>query len=489
MASLGTQLSSPAVAPPLAPASFPAAGLSFTSRAFSRRQWLFVVADLSAISSAAFLAIALSFPAATAIPGVTIGQHLAVTILYAVVIMLFAHTQDLYSPYQQPSRSRELLAIAKSVLFATSLLGSVFLLGVKSISGLVIGVTAFSAVVGMFAWRDFRRRSLGRAHADGLSCHNVLIVGTTPDALALGEHLTRNRQLGFVVVGHVDVPGSHAAHNILGTVDHLKSLCRTHFIDELIVCTHDRRTVMQIIADARESNVGVRVIPDLYDGMAFGAHFDHLGHFPSIAVVHRSVPAVSMKLKRTLDVVVSGLGLVFLSPLLLLLAILIKLDSKGSVFYSSARVGRKGRVFRCHKLRTMVLDADCQKANLRHLNERDGVLFKIAKDPRTTRIGRILRKYSFDEIPQLWNVLRGDMSLVGPRPPLVAEVKQYQLDYLRRLEVAPGITGLWQVEARANPSFQQYISLDLNYVENWKFTLDLQILLRTIAVVVAGTGT
>jgi exopolysaccharide biosynthesis polyprenyl glycosylphosphotransferase len=195
-----------------------------------------------------------------------------------------------------------------------------------------------------------------------------------------------------------------------------------------------------------------------------------------------------MKLKRALDLLASAAALALLSPLLVVLAIAIKLDSAGPIFYVSRRVGKKGRIFSCYKFRTMVTDAERRKTELQHLNEREGILFKIAKDPRVTRVGRVLRKYSLDELAQLWNVLKGDMSLVGPRPPLVKEVEQYQLEYMRRLEAAPGITGLWQVEARNSPSFDRYISLDLRYVENWSLALDLQILLRTVAVVIAGTG-
>jgi lipopolysaccharide/colanic/teichoic acid biosynthesis glycosyltransferase len=136
----------------------------------------------------------------------------------------------------------------------------------------------------------------------------------------------------------------------------------------------------------------------------------------------------------------------------------------------------------------MVTNAEALKASLQHLNERDGVLFKISNDPRTTRIGRILRKYSLDELPQFWNVLKGDMSMVGPRPPLADEVQRYELEHLRRLDVLPGITGLWQVESRRDPSFASYISLDVQYVERWHLAMDLKILYKTIAVVFAGSG-
>jgi lipopolysaccharide/colanic/teichoic acid biosynthesis glycosyltransferase len=159
------------------------------------------------------------------------------------------------------------------------------------------------------------------------------------------------------------------------------------------------------------------------------------------------------------------------------------------VLYLSDRIGKKGRVFRCIKFRTMVEDADKRRADVLHMNERDGVLFKISNDPRITRLGGFLRKFSLDELPQFVNVLRGEMSIVGPRPPLASEVREYKLNHLRRLDVMPGITGLWQVQARQDPSFDNYISLDVTYVDNWSIWLDLKILARTIVVVFAGTGT
>jgi len=172
----------------------------------------------------------------------------------------------------------------------------------------------------------------------------------------------------------------------------------------------------------------------------------------------------------------------------MLAAAAIKLSSPGRIIYASERVGRKGDRFRCYKLRTMVADAEAMQASLQHLNQRDRVLFKIRNDPRVTRVGRLLRKYSVDELPQLWNVLKGEMSLVGPRPPLASEVRQYELEHLRRLDVLPGITGLWQVQARTNPSFARYFSLDVDYLERWSPSLDAKILLRTVGVVLRGTG-
>jgi lipopolysaccharide/colanic/teichoic acid biosynthesis glycosyltransferase len=192
--------------------------------------------------------------------------------------------------------------------------------------------------------------------------------------------------------------------------------------------------------------------------------------------------------KRSLDLTVAALALLALAPILALIALGVKLDSPGDVLYVDKRIGRQGRTFNCYKFRTMVANADQLLAHLAHKNERDGILFKIANDPRVTRIGRRLRKHSLDELPQLYNVIRGDMSLVGPRPPSVYGVQQYNPSALRRLEVLPGLTGLWQVEARQDPSFASYISLDIAYIENWSLLLDLRILVRTVGVVVTGTG-
>jgi exopolysaccharide biosynthesis polyprenyl glycosylphosphotransferase len=195
-----------------------------------------------------------------------------------------------------------------------------------------------------------------------------------------------------------------------------------------------------------------------------------------------------MVLKRLLDITASSVALVLLSPVLAAIAIAVRWDSRGPIFYASERIGKKGRVFPCIKFRTMVPDAERRRTEVLHMNERDSVLFKITNDPRITPVGRFLRKYSLDELPQLVNVLRGDMSLVGPRPPIASEVKRYELNHLRRLDVVPGITGLWQVQARQDPSFDSYISLDTAYIENWSLWLDIKILVRTVGVVVTGTG-
>jgi FlaA1/EpsC-like NDP-sugar epimerase len=250
MASLGTKISTtPAFPPPpvidwvLSKRAAPAA-----TPAFTRRQWLFVVADLTCIISGALLAILWRFASPDrhiVANNITLADHLSITVLYAVLISLLCYTQSLYSIYQPISRLQEFFAIAKSILMATFLLGgNLFVSGVKGTSRLVIAFTAVYALVSMLGWRSFRRWSLGKAIADGLSCHNVIIVGTDPTALSLARHLTGHRQLGFVVLGHLAEPPAPATEaaapiaglKILGSSADLKTLCRTHFADEIILC-------------------------------------------------------------------------------------------------------------------------------------------------------------------------------------------------------------------------------------------------------------
>jgi exopolysaccharide biosynthesis polyprenyl glycosylphosphotransferase len=192
--------------------------------------------------------------------------------------------------------------------------------------------------------------------------------------------------------------------------------------------------------------------------------------------------------KRAIDLVGAVLALVILAPLILLLALLVKLTSPGPIFYRSTRIGRGGRPFTFIKLRSMVQDAEYKRRQLKHLNEADGPVFKIARDPRITPIGRFLRTTSLDEVPQFWNVLRGDMSLVGPRPPIAEEVAQYEPWQLRRLDVRPGITCLWQISGRSRIGFQEWMRLDLEYIRHQSFRLDLKILLRTIPAVLSREG-
>lgn len=243
------------------------------------------------------------------------------------------------------------------------------------------------------------------------------------------------------------------------------------------------------LADACEA-LGVRFSVEAnFLGLATsGVVLDDMDGWAMISFSSRPVHAEALVLKRLVDVVGATLGLVLLAPLLALIALAVRREDGGPVLFAQTRVGLHGRPFTLYKFRSMVVDAEVHRAGLERFNEVDGPAFKMRRDPRITRVGAVLRRFSLDELPQMYNVLRGDMSLVGPRPPLASEVACYERWQLRRLSMRPGLTGLWQVSGRGNPDFTTWIRLDLEYIDTWSLGLDLHLLLRTLPVVIRGIG-
>jgi exopolysaccharide biosynthesis polyprenyl glycosylphosphotransferase len=299
--------------------------------------------------------------------------------------------------------------------------------------------------------------------------------------------LEKHPEMGRSVCGFLDdrkVPGK----DVMGRTSDLAELARTAFVDEVILAApHDRDLTLRVLREAQQLRLDVKLAPDLF-GCEPMRETERIGDMPLISLHEERLPVVELFLKRALDVAVAGVALVLLAPALAVIAILVRLDSPGPVLYAALRAGRKGRPFRCYKFRTMVSDAEGQKEKLRGRNQRQGPIFKIADDPRITRVGRVLRRYSLDELPQLWNVLRGEMSLVGPRPHPLDDFSGYAIEHLPRLDVIPGMTGLWQVTARRTPSFQAGMELDIEYIHRWSLGMDFRILLKTASVVLRGSG-
>ena len=432
----------------------------------------------------------------TLIQGRSMGILLALLCGYTAALILSSRHLNLYNPLRHTSYLHE-QRLSVQACFTSGLLlaGTLYLVHADDIPRGVVLITIALVAVALSLRRLAYRVLLYRQYDRGVGTRNVLIVGTGPEAHALRHHLESIRHLGYTFKGFIDLPGSDgqftvAGSEVVGTLDSLFQDTRKHFADEIFFTARcEREVVQRVLMQARQYGVDLRVVPDLYDGLAWNSPIDYIGQIPTIPLHCGHVPELGLLLKRMFDIVFSAVILTILLPLFLLLAVVIKLDSPGPVFYSSERIGKKARVFRCTKFRTMVHDAEKRRADVMHMNERDDVLFKISNDPRITNLGRFLRKYSLDELPQFYNVLRGDMSVVGPRPPLAAEVKEYKLSHLRRLDVTPGITGLWQVQGRQDPSFASYVSLDVTYIDNWSLWLDFKIIVRTIAVVFAGTGT
>jgi exopolysaccharide biosynthesis polyprenyl glycosylphosphotransferase len=467
---------------------------------------LWIVLDLITVLGSAVLATlyeyhtgpvagARGFWSGTLIHGRSMSILLALVCGFAVVLIVTSRRMHLYHPMRVTSFLHEQkLSVQACLTTGLLLTGTLYLLHADDIPRSIVLITVGMVTVILSLRRLVYRIFIYRLFERGVGTRNVLIVGTGPEAHALRHHLESIRHLGYTFKGFIDLPGAKtdftaSSGDVVGTLDTLFQHARKQFVDEVFFATPCERGVIQdTLEQARVHGVDLRVVPDLYGTLTWSNPIEYVGQFPTIPLHCGYVPEVALVLKRVLDILFSTVFLILLAPVFLAIAIAVKIDSHGPIFYSSERIGKKGRVFRCMKFRTMVRDAERRRADMMHMNERDGVLFKISNDPRITKVGRILRKYSLDELPQFFNVLKGDMSVVGPRPPIASEVKEYKLSHLRRLDVTPGVTGLWQVQARQDPSFDSYISLDMTYIENWSIWLDIKIILRTIGVVFAGTG-
>jgi len=409
--------------------------------------------------------------------------------LYVGLIVMACMSQHLYRTSREIRALEESFNVAKAVGFATVLLVLfVFVSGNKEISRIVV-ISAGVANMGTLAgWRYAKRLYVLKRARRGEGISRVLIVGAGKLGQTLALWLENNRQLGYTVCGFLDAH-PNGDPRVLGSLHDLKKVAPEQFVDQIFVTLPaDREVVKEIWVEARRLRLDLNVVPDIYDGLGWRAPLRSIGGFPVIELHGQPIPAFGQAVKRVIDVIGASVGIVVAAPVLALAAMWIRLDSRGPVIYSALRVGKKGKKFSCYKLRTMVDDADSHKKALREANERNGPFFKMENDPRVTRCGRWLRKYSVDELPQLVNVLRGEISLVGPRPHPVDDFERYEIAHLRRLDVKPGLTGLWQVSARRDPSFATSMRFDLEYIENWNLWLDLKILAKTIPRVLHGDG-
>ncbi len=324
---------------------------------------------------------------------------------------------------------------------------------------------------------------------------NILIVGTSPRARRLGRRLEQFRRWGFQVIGHLStspqrkhVKGLH----VLGSLEDLPSLLKEEVsADEIIFVGSDLTdlaTFEEMFKLCEDLGIRTRVAADFFPNSTSRVSMDFLQDLPFITFETAPDHSIPLVIKRAVDFVVAAACLAILSPLIVVTAVAVKLTSPGPVFYRQKRCGLYGRKFTLVKFRTMIPGAEDRLWEIKHLNEMDGPVFKMRNDPRVTPLGRLLRKFSVDEIPQFWNVMKGEMSLVGPRAPLPEEVAHYSIRQRRRLSVKPGITCLWQVSGRSEIDFEKWMDLDLHYIDNWSLWLDFRIMLRTIPAVFTGRG-
>jgi exopolysaccharide biosynthesis polyprenyl glycosylphosphotransferase len=404
--------------------------------------------------------------------------HSALLCIYLSAFLAFAIEEDLY--VGQKTTLWETAATCRAVAWPTVFAG--MFLGSSPAHGSGMLMCAFS-VCTLAALVIARRLRSTLRPTEAPFC-NVLIVGSGTKAAQVAEAIQRDQNSSRQVRGYITE--NHLRNSYGPTM--LSRVAREEFVDELVIASSDAAVVDVAVREARKNKLDVKIAPDIGIPLSADIDYENLGGLPLFKVQEHKGPEYRLALKRSLDFVLAICGLIALSPLLLLIAAFIKWDSAGPAFYRAPRTGRKGRRFVCYKFRTMVPDAEALKDELRGRNERDGAFFKIGNDPRLTQLGRFLRRYSLDELPQLWNVLLGDMSLVGPRPHPIDDVSQYELQHLRRLDFVPGITGLWQVTARRDPSFERNVELDVEYIKNWNLWLDLRILCKTVSAVFEGSG-
>jgi exopolysaccharide biosynthesis polyprenyl glycosylphosphotransferase len=334
--------------------------------------------------------------------------------------------------------------------------------------------------------RHIRRR--------GLNYRTLLLVGINPRSEEVARIISEHPHWGLKTLGFVAPNGSFpdavAGLPVLGRAEDLPAILQNEVVDEVIFILSRRQLDEFEDSFLLCSELGIRARVALYfPHMKARVVLEELEGIPLLTFTNTPGAAFPLFVKLLADLLVSAVGLVVLAPLLLVAAVAIKLTSRGPVLFRQQRCGLNGRRFTLYKLRTMCADAERQLGEVAHLNEVNGPAFKAKKDPRITPIGRILRRWSIDELPQLVNVLRGEMSLVGPRPPIPAEVERYERWQRRRLSMKPGITGLWQVSGRAGiDDFDDWIALDLRYIDQWSLWLDLKILLKTVPAVLFARG-
>ena len=331
-------------------------------------------------------------------------------------------------------------------------------------------------------------------HRRGIGVETLIVVGGSDMAKMMMQHVAASPGLGYRLLGFLDdfshPDGRFGRFSHLGRIDQLADVVDGCEVSEVIIAlpTDAHQKVWDIVNRCQEHNVRYRVVPDLFEMSLSRVDVDEIAGIPLIGFRESTIAGPNLVLKRALDLAVGLLMLIVSLPLWVIVPLLIKLDSAGPVLYRQVRVGRDGRHFTFYKFRSMRDGAEDEWQRLRALNETEGPILKIRKDPRLTRVGRLLRRCSIDELPQILNVLRGEMSLVGPRPPLPAEVLQYEPWQHKRLSIAGGMTGLWQVSGRSHLNFEEMVMMDLYYIENWSLGLDVKILVRTIPAILSGAG-
>ncbi len=463
-------------------------------RRSAKRIALRVLADVMAISSALFIASIIDFELLPNAPAAGVDYTLITIVSTPVWILLF-YLYGLYEPRQVLGPVNEFKQVFHGVVAgAIAMFIGASLFKVDIARGWVL-LAMFTGLCVVGGERLLVRKTLHFLRRRGGDTTRTIVLGANHEGLTIARTLEREGWLGYRIVGYVDddLPKGHelpGGRRVIGSTTELEDLIASERAALVLVAASafDAAQLNRLFWELQDIDVDLQITSGTIDLLASRMIVQSVAGVPLLYVRRTGMDRVQQTIKRSLDVVGSGLGLLLLAPFLISVALWIKRDSEGGAFFKQTRVGRDGEPFTCWKYRTMVKDAETQRAELEHLSEGPGLLFKLKEDPRVTDAGKMLRRYSLDELPQLWNVFKGEMGLVGPRPALPSEVEQYD-DWVRnRLKVKPGMTGLWQVSGRTETSFSDYVRYDLFYIQNWSLSLDLWILWRTLRAVMSAEG-
>lgn len=468
-------------------------------KARQRAPWWIVISDIMLINSSMLLAYWVRYELQwfrDISDHHPLSAYIPFSLLFTVLMLL---TFKMDQVYQHP-RGRPLLDQVYRIINATAkstvvIMAVTFVIQPLQYSRLLLIEAGIIAAILLALSRTVFNIILGWLRARGMGVSRTIIVGAGEVGRTVMRTIVARPELGYQIVGFVDDNPKKGETNIgriraLGPLDNLARLIEEKAVDEVIVTLPwmYHRKIMSIVRECERKHVSARIVPDLFQMSLSQVNVDDLGGVPLVGVREVGFERETLVVKRALDIVGAAMGLTLGGPFLALIALAIRLDSPGPAIFRQTRVGAGGKHFEIYKFRSMRKGAEEELEQLHDLNEVDGPMFKIRDDPRLTRVGRFLRRTSLDELPQLWNVLRGEMSLVGPRPPTPNEVEGYQEWHRRRLDGRPGMTGLWQVSGRSHLSFDETVLLDIYYIENWALWLDLKILLRTIPTVLSGKG-
>ena len=468
-----------------------------------RRNWraeltTLILVDLVAVNLAFVAAYVLryTYEIGGDVPGesfVAYPVYLPVQILFVGLCILGYQLRGTYALPRESSITAEAMSVIASSAVAAM---TVFALGA------LIRYPASSRLIFVYAWlaacvlgitgRVVLHACRAYAQRRGMAGERVMVVGTNHLARMIMQGLTQQAHLGYRVIGFVDdtVRSDFGRFRAFGAVDGLPNVIERESIDRVIVALPASRhsEILWVLDRCQEAGVSVSLVPDLFEMRLSHVNLETVGGIPLLAVHETSISGFNRLVKRGMDIVLSALLLLLLAPVCALIALAIKLDDGGPVIFQQVRCGKNRAPFRFYKFRSMYREADRRRTELESRNEQEGPVFKIKADPRITPVGQFLRRSSVDEIPQILNVLRGDMSIVGPRPPLPVEVARYQPWHRRRLDVKPGITCLWQIAGRSQIGFDEWMRLDMEYLRTRSLRTDLAIFLKTLPAVMARRG-